>query len=206
MTPFDEAALVQAARKGSLDAFNDLVLAHQEMAFNVAYRILNDDAAAEDATQTAFLSAYRNLDSYRGGSFRAWVLRMVTNACYDELRRHKRRPTTPLEPINETEDEEIESPAWLADTAPSPEAAAEQRELAQAVQDCLNRLPDEFRVVIVLVDVQGLDYNEVAQVSKHPLGTVKSRLARARLRLRDCLQRFVELLPAQFRLKDEERA
>lgn len=205
MATLDEATLIQAARKGDLEAFNHLVLAHQELAFNVACRILNDDAAAEDATQNAFLSAYRNLSSYRGGSFRAWVLRMVTNACYDELRRQKRRPTSPLEPINDAAEEEVESPSWLADDRPSPEAALEQSELLHAVQDCLARLPDDFRVVVVLIDVQGLDYQEVSQVSGHPLGTIKSRLARARLRLRDCLQRFGELLPMAFRLKDEER-
>src|SRR5512147_1743457 len=125
----DEIGLVRSAQKGDLDAFNRLVLAYQDMAFNLAYRMLSDEAAAEDATQTAFLSAYRALDSYRGGSFRAWVLRMVTNSCYDELRRRQRRPTTPLEPVDAEDEEEIESPAWMADDGPSPEQALERREL-----------------------------------------------------------------------------
>lgn len=198
----DETTLVGYARQGDMDAFNRLVVAYQDMAFNLAARMLTDEDAAADVTQTAFLSAYRNLGSFRGGSFRSWVLRMVTNACYDELRRRKRRPTVALEPINDDE-EEVESPSWLADDTPSPEDTLEQVELNQAIQGCLRELPDEFRAVVVMVDVEGLDYQEVSIVVGKPLGTVKSRLARARLRMRDCLRRYWELLPSFKRLDDE---
>jgi len=201
----DETALVKLAREGDLDAFNRLILAYQDMAFNLAARMLSDDDAAEDVTQMAFLSAYRSLNTFRGGSFRSWVLRMVTNACYDELRRRKRRPTVPLEPMNE-EDEEVESPSWLADDALSPEDEIEREELEQAIQTCLNGLPDEFRAVAVMVDVEGLDYQEVSLAVGKPLGTVKSRLARARLKMRDCLRRFWELLPSFERLDDEDKS
>lgn len=198
----DEQALVHAARDGDLDAFNRLVLAYQDMAFNLALRMLSDEDAASDATQTAFISAYRNLNSYRGGSFRAWVLRMVTNTCYDELRRRHRHPTTSLEPATD-DDEEVETPRWLADDSPSPETQVERGELENAIQHCLEGLPDEFRAVVVMIDVQGLDYSEVSAAIGKPLGTIKSRLARARLRLRGCLQGFRELLPMSFRLGDE---
>ncbi len=110
----DDLKLVNDAIQGDLDAFNRLVLAYQDMGFNLAYRMLGDPVLAEDATQDAFLSAYKHLNTFRGGSFKAWVMRMVTNTCYDELRRQQRRPTTALEPVNE-DDDEIESPAWLAD-------------------------------------------------------------------------------------------
>lgn len=199
----DEAQLVQAALHGELDAFNRLVLAYQDIAFNVAYRMLGDEDEASDATQTAFISAYRNLASYRGGSFKAWVLRMVTNSCYDELRRKQRRPTTPLEPINEEDGEEIDSPAWMAADDPSPEDSLAVKELEHAIQHCLDRLPEDFRSVVVLVDLQGLDYEEVAASVHTPLGTVKSRLARARLKIRDCMKGFQELLPSEFRLGGE---
>jgi RNA polymerase sigma-70 factor (ECF subfamily) len=173
---------------------------YQDQAYNLAYRMLGDEDSAEDATQNAFISAYRNLNSYRGGSFRAWVLRIITNSCYDELRRRKRRPVTPLEP--ETEDEEeVESPRWLADDSPSPEEKAESSEMERAIQHCLGDLSEEFRSVAVLVDVQGMDYEEVSVVIGKPLGTIKSRLARARLKLRRCLQGFGELLPAAYRLE-----
>ena len=199
----DELALVHAALEGDLDAFNRLVLAYQDMAFNLAYRMLSDDDTAEDVTQTAFISAYTHLKDYRGGSFKAWLMRMVTNACYDELRRRQRRPTVPLTPMDDDDNEEIESPAWLADPTASPEEQVSAGELDRAVQHCLENLPDDFRAVVVMVDVEGLDYQEVAQAIGKPLGTIKSRLARARLKLRDCLQGFWELLPAQFRLFGE---
>ncbi len=198
----DESVLVEMAREGDLDAFNRLVLTYQDMAFNVAARILNDDDAAADVTQNAFLSAYRSLDSFRGGAFRAWVMRMVTNACYDELRRRKRRPTISLEPVND-DDEEIESPAWLADDSAAPEEELVRAELSNALQNCLHGLPEDFRSVVVMVDVEGLDYQEVSSAIGKPLGTVKSRLARARLKMRDCLQGYRELLPSVFRLGDE---
>jgi RNA polymerase sigma-70 factor (ECF subfamily) len=201
----DEIALIQDARKGDLDAFNRLVLAYQDLAFSVAMRMLSDSDIAEDVTQTAFLSAYRNLDSFRGGSFKAWVMRMVTNACYDELRRRQRHPTTPLEPVDD-EDDTIESPAWMADDGPSPEDELDRRELNRALQRCLVGLDDEFRAVVIMVDVQGMDYLEVSIALNKPLGTIKSRLARARLKLRDCLHGFWELLPSTFRLESERNA
>lgn len=203
----DEVALIREAQLGDLDSFNRLVLHYQELAYNLALRMLNDEASAEDATQTAFISAYNHLDSFRGGSFKAWVMRMVTNTCYDELRRIKRRPTTPLEPINDEDDEEIESPYWMADDHnPTPEQALDRRELEGAIQHCLADLPDDFRAVVIMVDVEGFDYQEVSEAIGKPLGTVKSRLARARLKMRDCLQGYWELLPVNFRLKLEKRA
>ena len=198
----DEPKLIQMAQAGDLDAFNRLVLAYQDMLYNQAYRMINEPEIAEDATQDAFIIAYRKIDTYRGGSFKAWLLRIVTNLCYDELRRRKRRPTTPLEPIAQDE-EEIESPRWLSDPSESPEEAAERAELGKALQRCLNGLPDEFRAIVALVDIQGLDYLEAAASIGSPLGTVKSRLARARSRLRDCLQGYWELLPSSFRLVEE---
>jgi RNA polymerase sigma-70 factor, ECF subfamily len=200
----DESALIKQAQQGDLEAFNTLVLAFQDTVFNTALRILGDDDQAADAAQDAFLSAFRNITAFRGGSFRSWLLRTVTNACYDELRRKKRRPAVPLEP--ETGDgEEMDSPRWLADPSFSPEQELEADELEHAIQHCLNALPAEFRTVVVLADIEGLDYSEVAVSVRVPLGTIKSRLARARLRLRECLRGFAELLPSAFRLEEETR-
>jgi len=201
----DEVALIQAACGGDLDAFNRLVLAYQDLVYSQAYRMMGEEEAAEDAAQDAFIAAFRKLSSYRGGSFKAWLLRIVTNLCYDELRRRKRRPTVPLEPVD-SDEEEIESPHWMADPGASPEESAEQAELAGALRHCLGDLPAEFRSILVLVDMQGMDYAETAQTVGKPLGTVKSRLARARLRMRDCLQGFLELLPADYRLMGESEA
>jgi RNA polymerase sigma-70 factor (ECF subfamily) len=198
----DETLLIQEAQKGDLDAFNRLVLAYQDQVYNQAYRIIGEAEAAEDAAQEAFISAYNHLNSYRGGSFRAWLLRIVTNSCYDELRRRQRRPTAPLEPIDDA-GEEIESPAWMVDPADGPEDQMERAEIRHAIQHCLEGLNVEFRAVVVLVDVQGMDYVEAAQAIGKPLGTVKSRLARARVRLQDCLKGFGELLSTTMRLSGE---
>lgn len=198
----DEPALIHDAQRGSLDAFNTLVLHYQDTVFNTALRILGDEDQAADAAQEAFISAFRSITSFRGGSFKAWLMRTVTNACYDELRRKKRRPTTPLEPELDDGDE-MDSPRWLADPNFTPEQAAEADEVEHAIQHCLDALPTDFRAVVVLADIQGMDYTEVAASVRVPLGTIKSRLARARLRLRECLQGFAELLPASYRLEGE---
>lgn len=202
MRRMDESALIHSAQSGDLDAFNTLVLHYQDMLFNTAVRILGDDDLAADATQDAFISAFRGLNGYRGGSFKAWLLRTVTNTCYDELRRKKRRPTTPLEP-DSPDGSDMDAPRWLADPALTPEQSAEAVELEHAIQHCLDNLPMEFRTVVVMADLQGLDYTDVAAATRAPLGTIKSRLARARLRLRECLQAFGELLPSAFRLEGE---
>jgi RNA polymerase sigma-70 factor (ECF subfamily) len=169
------------------------------MVYSHAYRMIGEEESADDATQTTFISAYNHLSSFRGGSFKAWLLRIVTNACYDELRRRKRRPTIPLEPLDDT-GEEVESAHWMVDPADQPEDRIQRVELQRAIQHCLDKLPDEFRATVVLVDIQGLDYYEASQAIGKPIGTIKSRLARARLRLRDCLNGFAELLPSGFRL------
>jgi RNA polymerase sigma-70 factor (ECF subfamily) len=198
----DEIALIQTSQHGDLDSFNTLILHYQDMVFHTALRILDDEDLAADASQEAFISAFRSINSFRGGSFKAWLMRTVTNACYDELRRRKRRPTTPLEP-DTPDGEEMDSPRWLADPNMTPAEKSEADELEHAIQHCLDALPTEFRTVIVLADIQGMDYSEVATAVHVPLGTIKSRLARARLRLRECLRSFEELLPSAFRLEGE---
>jgi RNA polymerase sigma-70 factor (ECF subfamily) len=200
----DEAALIAGARRGDLEAFNRLVLAHQTKAFNLAWRITGDGDLAADATQEAFLSAFRKLPSYRGGSFRAWLLRIVTNACYDELRRKKRRPADSLEALEEASGSG--DGLWAVDPLSSagddPEEALERAEVTRAIERCLGRLPEEFRTVVVMADVLALDYQEVALAMGSPIGTVRSRLARARARLRECLESSRELLNREKRLAE----
>lgn len=190
----NELVLIQKTQHGDLDSFNHLAITYQDSLFNVALRILGNDELAADATQEAFLSAFRSINSYRGGSFKAWLMRIVTNVCYDELRREKRHPTVPLELIND--EEEIETPRWLADSSMLPEEKLEAAELEHAILHCLNTLPIYFRTIVVLVDVLGMNYSEVASAARVPIGTVKSRLARARMLLRGGLQGYREVLPA----------
>lgn len=205
MIHMEESLLIDKAVDGDLDAFNQLVLTYQDMAFNLAYRIMADDAAAADATQDAVIAMYRKLDSYRGGSFKAWFMRIVTNACYDELRKQKRRPTVPLEPETD-EGETIESPEWIADRGPSLEESLLNNQIENAIQECLNNLDDKFKAVLVMVDISGQDYETVAEIIQRPVGTVKSRISRARLKMQECLRGFGELLPGKYRLnaKDDD--
>lgn len=198
----DENTLIIDSQNGDLDAFNRLVLAYQDLVYSQAYRMMGEHQSAQDATQEAFISAFKKIKSFRGGSFRAWLLRIVTNSCYDEYRRRKRQPITDLEPAIEEEDY-FDSPDWLADTSESPEQAVQRSEIREAIENCLQHLSIDFRSIVVLVDIQGLDYDEAAQVIGRPLGTVKSRLSRARLQMQKCLNSFGELLPAPYRLVDE---
>ena len=197
----DEAALIQSARKGSLDAFNTLVLTYQHQVYNLAYRIMGEEAAASDATQEAFISAYKNLKSFRGGSFKSWLLRIVTNACYDDLRRRKRRPATSLDELTDGEDGEAEFDVPTPEDGP--ETIAQRHELAGLIQQGITTLPDDQRIVLVLSDVQGMSYEEIASITNSNLGTVKSRLSRARAKLREYLQGRGELLPEIYRLEGD---
>ena len=197
----DEAALIIDAQKGDVNAYNTLVLHYQNQAFSIAYRIMGDSDSAADAAQEAFISAYRAINSFRGGSFKAWLFRIVTNACYDELRRRKRRPKASLDALY-VEDASPDMPA-LTSSIENPESYAQRMDLQSAILDCLQGLSEDQRAVAVLSDVEGFSYEEIATIIGAALGTVKSRLSRARQNLRSCLQGFGELLPAEYRLSDE---
>lgn len=185
--PLSESSLIEKAIQGDLDAFNQLVLEYQSLAYNHAYAMLGDQATAEDATQESFIRAFQNLGSFRGGSFRAWLLKIVTNMSYDFMRRTKRHPTEPLFPEDEY-GEEMESPTWLADPSPSIEATVEEKEFSDSIYQMLNELPDVYRSVLTLVDLYEFDYSEAAAILKVPMGTVKSRVARARLQMQEKLK------------------
>jgi RNA polymerase sigma-70 factor (ECF subfamily) len=192
----EELRLVEAARRGEVESFNALVRLYEGRVYNLCYRMLGDADSAADSAQEAFLSAYRNLRSFRGGSFRSWLLRIATNACYDALRARKRRPSTSLQALGMADDEGVGFD--LPDEGERPDEVALRRELAAAIQRGLADLPEDQRVVIILSDIQGMAYEEIAAVTGANLGTVKSRLSRGRSRLRDIL-RAGELLPSKFR-------
>jgi len=195
----DEKALIAAAKRGDTHSFNQLVYQYQDMVYSVAYRILGDADAAADASQDAFLSAYQAIGKFKGGSFKSWLLRIATNACYDQLRVLKRRPTSSLEAIYTDSDPS----SHFVNGRESPENHTLRQELGQVLQRGIDTLPPDQRITLVLSDVQGMNYNEIAEVTSASLGTVKSRLSRARARLRDYLLDQGELLPARYRLMDE---
>lgn len=192
-----DSEFIAAAQKGDAAAFNQIVRAYQASVYRTAYRVLGERASAEDATQDAFISAFKHIRSYRGGSFKAWLLRIVTNACYDQLRVRQRRPTTSLDATEDNSEE----PNWVADDSESPSEFAERRELGEIMQRGIATLAEDQRITLVLCDVEELSYDEIAQVTGTNVGTVKSRLSRARAELRDFLVAQKELVPAQYRLK-----
>jgi RNA polymerase sigma-70 factor (ECF subfamily) len=193
----DELELIAQSQHGDLRAFNQLVVNYQTTVYNLAYRILGDGDAAADATQDAFVSAYKAIARFRGGSFKAWLLRIVTNASYDQLRVKQRRPTESLDDMLVEPDHD----ATLRDDSESLEDFALRQELGSAIQNGLGGLPPDQRVVLILSDIEGMSYEEIADVTRVSLGTVKSRLSRARSKLRDYLLDNGELLPAVYRLQ-----
>jgi RNA polymerase sigma-70 factor (ECF subfamily) len=186
----EEERYIEAARRGDLAAFNWLVLRYQTRVYNLCLRMLSDPDAAADATQDSFISAYKAMPRFKGGQFRAWLLRIASNACLDVLRSRKRHPSLSLERWHEGSPEEEVEPLPLPDLDPhaDPEASALNAELAATIQSGLDSLPPDQRIALVLVDVQGLSYDEAAAVTEASLGTVKSRINRARAKMRDYLR------------------
>lgn len=195
-----EKTLIQAAQRGDLESFNLLILRYQNLLFGIALRLLNDEDAAADAVQEALISAFRRFDTFRGDSLRSWLARVVVNACYDEMRKKRRQHSIPLEQFN-SDGEEIETSYWLVDPESDPETKFESFELENALQKSLDKLQPIYRLMLVLVDIEGLSYEEAAMAAHVPVGTVKSRLARARSQMQKSLQGVGELLPASYRVE-----
>ena len=193
----DEKDLIKAAQRGDLNAFNALILRYQNLLFGIALRMLGDEDTASDAVQEALISAFSKFRTFRGGSLRSWLARVTVNACYDEMRRKRRQREVPLEQFN-MEGEEVEDLSWMIDPAARPEERYDSYEMESAIQESLDQLTPAYREALVLVDIEGLSYEEASVAAQVPVGTVKSRLARARLQLRSSLQGYRDLLPSQY--------
>jgi RNA polymerase sigma-70 factor (ECF subfamily) len=197
---------LRAAQRGQLAAFNTLVQTYQRQVYNVCYRTLGNSEDAADATQDALLSAFRAIRSFNGPAtgLRGWLLRIAVNTCYDQLRRRQRRPTESLDALGPTDAEPDRQTTAdrLADPSPGPEQKSLGAETAHHIQQAIDRLPPEQRLTVVLCDVQGLSYDEVARVMSVELGTVKSRLSRARAQLRMLLIEKGELPARPARLQE----
>jgi RNA polymerase sigma-70 factor (ECF subfamily) len=179
--------LLQRAREGDLDAFNDLVVVYQDLLFALVVRMVPDRDQASDAVQEAFFSAYRNLASFRGGSVKSWLNRICVNAAMDAQRARKRRP---VQPYPELEDE-----AWQpkAGEEVDPERIAVGAERSRVLAEAMTHITDDQRTAIVLYDVEGYDYAEIAEITGVSVGTVKSRIHRGRLALRGLLTDRLDL-------------
>jgi RNA polymerase sigma factor (sigma-70 family) len=191
----DENDLISRSRDGDVDAFNLLVEQYQRLVYNLALRMLGNTEAAEDASQDAFLSAFKAIGRFRGGNFKAWILRIATNSCHDKMRVARRCRVISLDTL-------VIEPEALPESnnVESPEDYALRKELGRYLNDGLALLPEDQRLVVILSDIQGFSYEEIAQITGSSLGTVKSRLNRGRTRLKCFLLQREELLPTKFRL------
>ncbi len=200
----EEEELIARSQRGDVAAFNQLVLHYQQIVYGGVYRLVGDPDTAADVTQDAFLAAFRGIHSYRGGaSFRAWLLRIGSNMACDHWRRVQRHPAESLEFL--TEEDEAHSPEVLNALASTgvegnPEETLLTQELQIVIQQGLEKIPLDQRVAVVLCDVQGLSYEEVAEATQTTIGTVRSRISRGRARLRTYLYQHRELLPRNYRL------
>ena len=179
--------LLENARDGDLGAFNDLVVCYQDQLFALIVRMVPDRDQASDCVQEAFFSAFRNLKGFRGGSVKSWLSRIAINAAMDTQRARKRRP---VQPYPELDDESWQPPAGI-DADPVTTALTTERH--RAINEALATITDDQRAAIVLFDVEGFDYAEIAEMTGVSLGTVKSRIHRGRLSLRDRLADRMEL-------------
>lgn len=185
----EEESLLARARQGDLEAFERLAAAYERKVYNLAYRLTGNHDDASDVAQEALIKVYTSLGDFRGdASFSTWLYRVVSNASLDELRRRKRQRATSLDEPMATDDGGLAR--QLADQGDGPEEALDRKELQTMVQRAISALDDEHRVVIVLRDIQGYSYQEIADYLGLSLGTVKSRLNRARTALQ---KKFSEL-------------
>jgi RNA polymerase sigma-70 factor (ECF subfamily) len=179
--------LIERSLAGDLDAFNDLVRLYQDSLFALVVRMVPDRDQAADAVQEAFFSAYRNLRSFRGGSVKSWLNRICVNAAMDAQRAKKRRPVQPYPEL----DDEVWQPRAGAEA--DPERIAVDIERSRVLRSAMAEITDDQRTAIVLYDVQGYDYSEIAEMTGVSLGTVKSRIHRGRLSLREILADRMDL-------------
>ncbi|MCL4543059.1 MAG: sigma-70 family RNA polymerase sigma factor [Chloroflexi bacterium] len=193
--PSPDERLVQQAVRGNLDAFNRLIEIHQQQLYAVALRLAGDSQVASDAVQDAVLSAWQHLSQFHQGSVCAWLTRIVVNRCYDLLRSGKIHRVLSLD----DDDDGDASPTAIAAQEDEPEKTVLRVELISYITLGLDQLPWEQRAVVVLFDIQGYAYSEIAETLGVELGTVKSRLSRGRAKLRDWLAQKPELLPQSYR-------
>ena len=176
--------LVAKSKKGDIRAFEQLILQYERKVYNLAFRLTGNHDDASDVAQEAFLKIYTSLPDFRGdASFSTWVYRIVSNVCLDELRKRKRQRATSLDEPVSTQDGDMNR--QLADRMEGPEEFVERLEVQRTVQAGIDSLDEDYRLVVILRDLQGYSYDEIATIMGCSLGTVKSRLNRARRALKE---------------------
>lgn len=184
----NEDFLIKKAKKGDSAAFSALMEQHFAMIYNLALRMSGNPDDASDLTQEAMIKLFKNIGAFEGKSkFSTWVYRVAANTCLDELRKIKRKKAVSLDAEYETEDGSVGYEA--EDTAPTPDVSAERSELKSIVAKAVSRLGEEYRTAVILRDINGLSYTEIAEVIGCSVGTVKSRISRGRANLKEILEK-----------------
>jgi len=188
----EERSLIERSKRGDITAFDQLVRTYEKSVYNTAYRLSGSYDDASDIAQEAFVRAWNNLKSFRGDSaFSTWLYRIVTNVFLDDRKRKRARPQRSLDEVIALDESNVAR--QFEDSTPGPDEIAEGSERRTALERAIHTLPEAQRAVIVLYHSQGLSYDEIAEITNLPMGTVKSKLNRARLALRDRLAPIAEL-------------
>ncbi|MCX7748555.1 MAG: sigma-70 family RNA polymerase sigma factor [Clostridia bacterium] len=188
----NEKHLLIKAKNGDIEAFEKLIGEYQKKVFNIAFRMVGNHDDASEIAQEVFLKVYKSLKSFKEeASFSTWIYRITTNVCLDELRKKKNKKVISLDEEIKAQDGEMKR--QVVDDSPTPEMAVEGKIIRKAVSDSIKMLSEEHRIVIVMRDIQGFSYEEIAKVLKCPEGTIKSRINRARQSLREILKNNKEL-------------
>lgn len=189
-----ENALAEKTRNGDIQAFEDLITGYEKLVFNVAYRMLGNAEDAKDAAQDVFIKIYKNMTMIgtmkRITAFKSWVYTVTNNTCIDYIRKRKGKDTVSIDALIETDDGAMVR--QIPSDEPTPEAALSKAERAEQIQAGINRLKPKYKTMIVLRDIKGLSYEEIAEITNAPMGTVKSGLSRARLSLKSILTEMME--------------
>jgi RNA polymerase sigma-70 factor (ECF subfamily) len=189
-----ERILIERSKKGDIEAFEKLVEAYQKKVFNIALGMLNNYDDASDIAQEVFIRVFKSIKSFKGESaFSTWLYRITTNACLDELRKSKNKTKNIVSIDEDIHFEDGEAARQIVDDSPSPDMIVEANELKNIVNDAIEELSEEHKTVIILREIQGFSYEEIADIIKSPQGTVKSRISRARNILKDILKNKMEL-------------
>lgn len=193
----NEKLLLAKAKKGDIGAFELLIEKHQKFVFNIALKMIGNYDDASELAQEALIKVFKSIGSFKEeASFSTWVYRITTNVCLDELRKRKNRNITYIDEDIMTEDGEIKRE--IVDLNPLPDAVAENNELKKAVNAAIMALSEEHRIVVVMRDINGMSYEEIAKAINCPEGTVKSRINRARQTLKEILQKNKELFDEKY--------
>lgn len=187
-----EKILIEKSKNGDIESFEKLIEKYQVVAFNIAYRMLGNKEDASDVAQESLVKVYKSLKSFRGDSnFSTWFYRIVKNNCIDAIRKMKKMKTYSLDKEFETENGSYSF--QIADSKYLPDKIYEIKERQELVQTALGKIPEKYRGVLILRDIQGFTYEEIAGITENPIGTVKSRINRGRLILKEILIKESEL-------------